>query len=118
MRKNALEWAVFLFGTAALAGILGTLGYEALTSGPRRPLLETRALGEAEERGGRWEVRVRVRNLGDGPASGVRVEGEAGSQTAEFTLEHVAPHAEREGVLFFRDPPKGLKVLATGAETL
>lgn len=113
MKKNALEWAVFAFGLAAILVVIVGLIRDARTSaGP--PDLRVTA-GKSQEVGGRWIVPVTVRNRGGEAAAVVAVRAKAGDQTAEFDLDYVPRESERGGNLIFRDPPKDLKIDVAGA---
>ena len=103
------EWVVAAIG---LLLVLGSLGYLLLQAargegGAPQPVVEVLAI---EPQGGRFLVRLRVRNAGGNPAAALRIrgtlqrEGQA-VESSEVELDYLPGDSTREAGLFFdRDP--------------
>lgn len=111
MSRNWLEWLILGVSVAAIAVLVGFLGWEA-TRGERPAAITIEArMAEARTSPAGWEVPVTVRNDGRESALGIVVAAEATvggeAQTSELTLELLAPGTEAEVVAAFTGPPDG-----------
>ena len=104
-----LEWVMAGIGALLVAGTIGYLAAQALQRDATPP--DVRIVAEpARELRGSWLVRFRALNHGGEPAAELLIEGELrgpdGSvETAEATLDYLAPGSQRVGgLLFSRDP--------------
>ncbi len=103
--KNALEWTVFALSLVLFVGVLGFLGFQALSGAPTPPRLEI-SLGEPLKAGKQMLIPVRVENRGTTTAQGVEIEvsRRGRDQTAAFSLPHVPRGGERQGWVVFDAP--------------
>ena len=112
LKKNWLEWSVFVAGALLVVGVIGYLAYDAATAGNDPPSIEVQ-LGAPEQRLRNFAVPVTVVNHGDQTAEGVQIEvvleeGGAESERGEFAVAFLPRHSSREGwVAFQRDPRNG-----------
>ncbi len=109
-----VEWLVAALGLLLVAATIGYLVLHALVRDRTPPDLQLTAEPALAQDGG-WLVRFRARNRGGEPASEVLVEGvlagpDGPLETAETTLDYLAPHSEREGGLLFSRDPAGLEL--------
>lgn len=125
-RKHAaaaspLEWAAGIFGALIAFGLLGLIGWDAV-SGPagEPPAIAVRAQRIVPTPAG-FVVEVEARNHSDATAGGVQIEGltrEGGRdvETSRATIDYVPGHATRRaGLIFARDPrPLTIELRATG----
>ena len=118
--KPVLEWIAVALGLAVTLGLLGFVGWQALSSSKEEPPRIVVETGKVHPYSGGWVVEVTARNLSPATAAGVEIEGtltHAGKQTtATATLDYVPGHSTREAGLFLtEDPGAGqLEVRATG----
>ncbi|MBW3636319.1 MAG: hypothetical protein KY445_07625 [Armatimonadetes bacterium] len=103
--KNALEWTVFALSLILIIGVLGFLGFEAISGAPTPPRLEV-SLGEPLKVGKQMLVPVGVENRGATTAQGVEIEvsRRGRDQTATFSLPHVPRGGQRQGWVVFEAP--------------
>jgi uncharacterized protein (TIGR02588 family) len=115
------EWIAGAIGLLLSLGILGYIGWQALTV-PEEvpPLLLVQADGVSSSGSG-YLVQFTARNRSPTTASTVQVEGSlnrGGSRaaTATTTLDYVPGYSERSGGLYFEQDPRTheLKLRATG----
>ena len=115
VKKNWLEWAVFVVSLALVAGVLGFLVYDALKLEKLPPDLEVR-LGAPVEHGQEFVVPVAVTNRGDQTAEGVQIEvtleggGGGEPERGEFGIAFIPRRATREGWVVFRTDPRGARL--------
>lgn len=103
-KKNPLEWSIFGLSLAILAGVVGTLVYQALTVGdePARLVLE---LGTPLASHDQVRIPIRVTNEGDHPAIDVRIEvrGTVAGETLRSVVpfDYVSSRSTRSGWVGF-----------------
>ena len=103
------EWTAAALGALLLAGTVGFLVHDALTSHDTPPQPQLSVLGIEPQRG-RYLVLMRVRNVGEATAAQLRVTARLtreGStvEEAETEFDYVPGQSSREaGVFFARDP--------------
>ena len=105
-----LEWVVAGIGALLVAGTIGYLVTQALWRDTTPPDVRLVAEPALALQGG-WLVRFRALNQGGEPAAELLVEGELrgpdGSvETAEATLDYLAPGSQRTGGLLFSHDPR------------
>lgn len=103
------EWAVAGLGLAIVLGIVGYLGYGALTSPPSVPSISI-ALVAVETTPGGHVVRFSAHNSGASTASSLRIvgelrHGEAVIEASEAILDYLPPASVRRGGLIFQNDP-------------
>jgi uncharacterized protein (TIGR02588 family) len=115
-----VEWLVAGLGLLLVAATIGYVALHAVFRDTSPPDLQITAAPPVAQ-DGVWLVRFRARNRGDEPASEILVEGTlAGGngppETAEATLDYLAPQSERQGGLIFTQDPTGrdLRLRAKG----
>lgn len=102
-----LERLVGALGVALLAGVVGTLGWDALRGGRVPPSFRFEVVGIGPS-GERHAVRFLVRNEGDAAVENLGVEGRLAAEppeTAGLTLDFLAAGEEREAALVFAADP-------------
>ena len=105
-----LEWLMTGIGALLVAGTIGYLVTQALQRETTPP--DVRLVAEpARELQGGWLVRFRALNQGGEPAAELLIEGELSGpdgsvETAEATLDYLAPGSRRGGGLFFSHDPR------------
>lgn len=118
-QKNALEWTVFGFSLALLAGVIATLIHQALTVGDEPARLSVQ-MGEPLLSHGHVRLPLTVTNEGDLPAISVEIEvtgiikGE--EETSTVTFDYVPHSARRHGWVIFPGEvtPSGLSARVLG----
>jgi len=121
--KPVVVWIAAALGLVVTLGLLGFVGWQALSSPKQEPPRIVVETGEVHRFAGGWVVEVTARNLSPQPAAAVEIEGtlrQGGSETtAKATLDYVPGHSTREAGLFLsRDPRAGtLDVRASGYAT-
>jgi len=122
-KKNWLEWSCFALALLLVAAVLGFLVRDALIAGKAPPRIEFH-LGESEKHGEHFRLPVRAQNHGDQTAESVQVEvvlKTAGKEErAEFVIDHLPKHGQREGYVTFRTDPRAaenVQVRALGYQT-
>lgn len=103
-----LERLVGALGVALLAGVVGTLGWDALRGERAPPAFRFEVVGVGPAGDGRHAVRFRVRNEGDAAVENLGVEGRLAAEppeTAGLTLDFLAAGEEREAALVFAADP-------------
>ena len=104
-----LEWVMAGIGALLVAGTIGYLAAQALWRDTTPPDVRILAEPPRELQGG-WLVRFRALNQGGEPAVELLIEGalrgpDGSVETAETTLDYLAPGSQRAGgLLFSRDP--------------
>lgn len=103
------EWVSAGLGLAVVAGMVGFIGFNALTTDPFVPAVTLDHLGTEQTPGG-YVVRFRARNSGATTAAALTISGELhdGStllESSEVTLDYLPPRAERQGGLIFHNDP-------------
>jgi uncharacterized protein (TIGR02588 family) len=111
IRKNWLEWAVFLVSLVLVLSVVGYLLYDAATAGTQEAEIEV-SLGAPTASGAGFAVPVRVSNRGGQTAEGVHVEvllrHAGGEERGEFVIAFVPRRSSREGFVTFQaDPRRG-----------
>lgn len=103
--KNALEWTVFALSLILIVGVLGFLGFEALSGASTPPRLQI-SLGEPLKAGKQMLIPVRVENRGATTAAGVEIEvsRRGRDEKAAFVLPHVPRGGQRDGWVAFDAP--------------
>lgn len=105
-----LEWAAAAAGALIALALLFAIGREALFGNADTvPLLSAAVVGVHATPHGHV-VEVRVSNASSRTAAAVKVEGKAGSETREATIDYVPGRSQAEAGLIFRQRPQGLKV--------
>ena len=118
--KPALEWIAVSIGLVLTLGLVGFVGWQALSSSKQEPPRIVVETGKVHPYSGGWVVEVTARNLSGTTAAGVEIEGtltlEDGETTATATLDYVPGHSTREAGLFLTEDPRTgqLKVQARG----
>lgn len=116
VKKNWLEWSVFICGLILVCGVLGYFIYAGVSMGEKPPSIEVR-LGTAEQQEFNFIVPVTVVNHGDETAEGVRIEvvlesgGEA-KERGELDVPFLPRHAVSEGWVAFTQDPRTAKLKA------
>jgi uncharacterized protein (TIGR02588 family) len=110
----AVEWLVAGIGALLVAATIGYLALHALGRDRTPPDLRLTAEPALTQDSG-WLVRFRAQNRGAQPASEVLIEGvlagpDGPVETAETTLDYLAPDSERAGGLWFSRDPSGLEL--------
>lgn len=110
--KPALEWIAVTLGLVVTLGLLGFIGWQALSSSKEEPAKIAVETGDVHRYPAGWVVEVHVRNLSGTSAAGVEIEGTLrdaeGEITSSATLDYVAGHSTRQAGLFMtRDPGAG-----------
>ena len=105
------EWVSGAFGLLLVLGMVGFIGFNAVTTDPFVPAVSLDHLGTEPTPGG-YVVRFRARNSGAAAAAALTISGELydGStllETSEVTLDYLPPRGERHGGLIFRNDPAG-----------
>lgn len=117
-QKNWLEWSCFIIGLLLVAGVLGFLVRDALTTGHAPPRIEFK-LGQAEELAGRFRVPVTVHNLGDRSAESLQVEvvlkAAGREERGEYVVDHLPRQGTREGYVTFMTDPRKAETLEARA---
>lgn len=117
LKKNWVEWAVFVVGLVLVVSALGYLIYEGATMGSDPPSLEVR-LGAPAARAHNFIVPVTVTNHGDETAEGVTIEvlleNDEGQEPerGELTIAFIPRRATREGFVAFRQDPRTARLTA------
>ena len=108
VEKNALEWVVFGLSLALVLAVLGSLTYWAV-AGTRSPPQLKVEVGQAEQRGEQYYIRVAVRNDGDETAESVKIAVSLrkgnNREEGEFQLDYVPGHSTRDGEVTFDTNP-------------
>lgn len=114
----ALEWIAAGIGALVALVILGTIGWQALTSGDDPVPLLSASIESVTPAGAGHVVTVRVTNASGRTAAAVQVEGEIDGQTSSATIDYVPGHGEASaGLIVAADPRRRLLVLrVTGFE--
>ena len=105
-KRNALEWTVFGFGVAIVAGVLGFLVYQ-LVAGSDEPADLRITMGPPDTVRGTVLVPVTVDNEGDRVAEEAVVEVCAADACGELTFTYVPQGSSREGVVGLEAPLGG-----------
>lgn len=116
MKKNVLEWIVFVVSAILIAVMVIVLVASAVRSGKEPPVLEIET-GAAVRVADAFRVPVHVRNRGDETAEEVRVEvslmnGDQALEESELTVMFVPRKSSREGWVTFRRDPGCCRVVA------
>lgn len=114
VKKNWLEWTVFIISAWLVAGVLGYLIYDGANAPNGPPKIDV-TLGEPELQSRTYRVPVTVRNSGGSTAEGVAVdvELESGAETelATLDLDFIPRNGTRRGWVAFRSDPRAAGVL-------
>lgn len=117
-----LEWLMAFLGLILVAGSIGFLLYQAITTGDSPPNIIVRTSSTTPIENG-YLVTFQVTNQGESTAKGLVVEGQLKNdkgevETSETTLDYVPARSEREGGLFFTQNPEQfeLQLRAVGYE--
>ena len=103
------EWASGGLGLALVVGMVGFIGFNALTTDPFVPTITLDHLGTERTPGGHV-VKFRARNSGAATAAALTISGELydGStllESSEATIDYLPPRARRHGGLIFQNDP-------------
>ncbi len=101
-RKSGTHWVEWIMGACAgviVAGIIGFLGFEAVTRTGGRPDLRLQVVDQRDTGAG-TEVVIEVRNDGHATAASVELAGTTNGQSLrQVTLDYVPARSRREVVL-------------------
>lgn len=103
------EWVSGGLGLALVVGMVGFIGFNALTTDPFVPAVTVDHLGTVRTPGGHV-VRFRARNSSAATAaaltiSGALYDGSTLLESSEVTLDYLPARAERHGGLIFQNDP-------------
>ncbi len=119
--KPIVEWGAAAIGLLLTLGILGYIGWQAVTGPSYAPPAIAVAPGRVSAYESGYVVEVVARNLSPSTAAGVEIEGklmDGGREVAASTttFSYVPGHSERRGGLFFSEDPRRhrLEVRALG----
>lgn len=117
--KNWLEWTVFAISAVLVAGVLGYLLYDGLTSNGHPPRIQV-TLGRSEQQGPVYVMPVQVQNTGSQTAQSVTVQVEletAGGEkeTAMLDLDFLPREGSRGGWVSFRNDPGAARAVRAHA---
>ncbi|MCL6708575.1 TIGR02588 family protein [Pseudomonas sp. R2.Fl] len=107
-----IEWITGIVSALLVAGLLGWIGYEALTNDRRPPELTIRAEGVEKIATG-FRVAFEVENHAETTAAAVVVRGDLvdGGETVEsveVTFDYVPAQSRSAGAMIFSRDPQGL----------
>jgi uncharacterized protein (TIGR02588 family) len=107
-----LEWIASAVGLLLTLGILGSIGWEALTGGSGEPPAVDVAVERIVPTGHGYVVEVRARNRSSATAAAVQIEGtlkQGGREVATSTaiIDYVPGESDRRAGLFFMEDPRG-----------
>lgn len=112
-----LEKFIALLGLLIVLFVLSVTAYEAKTYDDKLPEIEIENKGIVAQKQG-FLVKISAKNIGSQATAGLQIEGEIGEgeekETSALTLDFVPAHSVREGGLFFRKNPEGVKLRALG----
>ena len=105
-----LEWAAAAAGALIALALLLAIGREAvLGKGDAVPMLSAEVIGVHATPHGHV-VEVRVSNASSRTGAAVTIEGRAGGETRQATIDYVPGRSQAEAGLIFSERPHGLKV--------
>lgn len=109
IKKNWLEWIIFIIGLILVASTLGYLIYDAATASEAPPQIEFK-FGTPQAQSQHFIVPVSVTNRGDQTAEAVQIEvvlesGGAEKERAEFQIAFLPRRTTREGWVTFKTDP-------------
>ena len=109
--KPLLEWVAAAIGLLLTLGIIGFIGWQAITGPDEAPPQISVEAGPLTPYGAGYVVEFIARNRSSTTASAVEIEGKLmdGSTekaTSSATLSYVPGHSERRGGLFFSEDPR------------
>ena len=111
-----LEWAAAAAGALIAIALLFAIGREALfANSDAVPVLSAEVIGVHRTPHGHV-VEVRVSNASSRTGAGVRIEGKAGSETREATIDYVPGRSQAEAGLIFEQSPHRLTVRVVSYE--
>lgn len=109
MKKNTLEWTVFVISFVLILAVAGLLVYQEVAGGDTPASLVAQA-GEPRETAGGYAVPIDVRNEGDTSAEDVRLQATltwtGGTQTGEVVLPLVPYGSHRRAWIGFAHDPR------------
>jgi uncharacterized protein (TIGR02588 family) len=115
-----IEWLTGAVCAVLVAGMIGWIGYEAVTGLEGRPELSTRIVHQ-EKAGDGQRVVFLIENTGARTGAGVVVEGQIRDgdtvlETSEVTFDYVPAHSSVSGAMLFQSPPDAgrLQIRPTG----
>lgn len=113
-RTPLLEWLAAGLGLILALGVLGFIGYHAIW-GAESPPQVTVEVQQVRPFEGGYLVEIRARNRGGSTAAQVRIEAELRNggrvvETGGTMFSFVPPDSERQGGLFFKRDPRGLRL--------
>jgi uncharacterized protein (TIGR02588 family) len=108
------EWIVAGVGLVLVAGVIGFLLYEALSSNRLPPDVKLSVDSVVQTRNG-FLVRITAVNSGGITAEGVDIEGELRSGTepverSQTTIDYLPPRSQKKAGLFFTRDPRQLEL--------
>lgn len=112
-----LEWIAAGVGLMFLSGLLGVIGYDALSgSSGEMPAIAIQTKGVSKAGSG-YVVAFSAVNSGGGTAAALEIEGqlldgEKIIETSSATIDYVPGHGSADGGLFFSHDPRTLEVSA------
>ena len=109
-----LEWMIAAVGVILVAGTVGFMIYEALTSSNTPPDFVTK-IERIDAVNSGYLVLINVINTGDQTASGLNVEGELKDggesvETSDITFDYAPSKSEIKGGLFFKNNPEQFQI--------
>ena len=111
-----LEWAAAALGALITVALLFSIGSEAVFGNSDAvPVLSAEVIGVHATPHGHV-VEVRVSNASARTGAAVTIEGTAGGETREATIDYVPGRSRAEAGLIFKERPQGLTVAVVSYE--
>ena len=106
-----LEWIAGAIGAAIIVGMIGTIGYQAMSADGAAPPEIAVELSSIRSSGNHYIVEIAAKNRSDATAAQVEIEAtltRAGREieTGRLTLDYVPGDSKVEGGIYFTEDPR------------